>query len=56
MDAPLHPWNRAFTWAGHDGARRRLSADEVAQFDAEGFVVVPDLVEPAQIAAVTDDL
>ena len=56
MDVPLHPWNRDFAWEDHDGAGRRLSADEVAQFDAHGFVVVPDLVEPDQIGAVTEDL
>jgi ectoine hydroxylase-related dioxygenase (phytanoyl-CoA dioxygenase family) len=51
-----HPWNTAFEWTDHSGAPRRLSTDEVAQFDADGFVVLPDLVDAATVAAVRDDL
>ncbi len=51
-----HPWNTEFEWAAHPGPHRRLSADEVAQFDEQGFVVVPDLLDAATVAAVTADL
>jgi ectoine hydroxylase-related dioxygenase (phytanoyl-CoA dioxygenase family) len=43
----LHPWNRGFEWRDRTGPFRSLSAAQVAAFDADGFVVVPDLVTPA---------
>ena len=51
-----HPWNDAFEWTAHDGPFRRLTAAEAAQFDEQGFVVLPDLVDAATLAAVRDDL
>jgi ectoine hydroxylase-related dioxygenase (phytanoyl-CoA dioxygenase family) len=51
-----HPWNERFEWHDHAGPFSRLTPDEVAQFDEHGFVVVPDLVDPATIAAVRDEL
>ena len=51
-----HPWNADFDWTDHAGPFRQLSADEVAQFDADGYVVVPDLVDLATIEAVRADL
>lgn len=56
LDLQLHPWNTGFAWADHAGPFRRLSAEEVARFDADGYVVVPDLVDAATLAAVRDDL
>lgn len=53
----LHPWNRAFTWADRRGPFLRLDARQVQQFDREGFVVVPELLdaeELAQVVAETD--
>jgi phytanoyl-CoA hydroxylase len=51
-----HPWNVGFSWTDHTGPFRRLAEDEVAQFDAEGYVVVPDLVDLATVDAVRADL
>jgi phytanoyl-CoA hydroxylase len=51
-----HPWNRGFEWTDHTGPRRRLSPEEVAHFDADGYVVVPDLVDAATLDAVRADL
>jgi ectoine hydroxylase-related dioxygenase (phytanoyl-CoA dioxygenase family) len=51
-----HPWNTAFEWTDHAGPYGALTAEQVAQFDAEGYVVVPDLVEPGTLAEVTADL
>jgi ectoine hydroxylase-related dioxygenase (phytanoyl-CoA dioxygenase family) len=45
----LHPWNAAFTWVDRTGPFRALEADQVAQFDEQGYVVVPDLLDPASI-------
>lgn len=56
MDLPLHPWNQGFAWTDRTGPGRRLSSEELAHFDREGYVVVPDLVEPEGLAALTADL
>ena len=51
-----HPWNHDFRWTDHSGPFRRLGPDEVAQFDREGYVVVPDLVDAAALDALQADL
>jgi ectoine hydroxylase-related dioxygenase (phytanoyl-CoA dioxygenase family) len=50
--AERHPWNRDFAWRPSPPPYRCLSDAQVAQFDEEGFVVVPDVVEPALLAEV----
>jgi ectoine hydroxylase-related dioxygenase (phytanoyl-CoA dioxygenase family) len=49
----LHPWNRGFAWRDRTGPFRRLSAEQVAAFDADGFLVVPDLVAPGALREAT---
>ena len=39
----LHPWNRGFTWTDRTGPFRRLTGEQVEQFDRDGFVVLPDV-------------
>ena len=51
-----HPWNEGFEWQDHDGPFTTLTAEQVEQFDEEGFVVVPDLVDADTLAEVRDDL
>ncbi|MGK2948103.1 MAG: phytanoyl-CoA dioxygenase family protein [Acidimicrobiales bacterium] len=51
-----HPWNTEFEWQDHTGPLRRLSTAEAAQFDEQGYVVVPDLLDAATVEAVTADL
>ncbi len=53
----LHPANTAFHWTDHphDGLRR-LTADEVRQFDEQGYVLVRDAFSPAEIATLRDDI
>jgi ectoine hydroxylase-related dioxygenase (phytanoyl-CoA dioxygenase family) len=51
-----HPWNRAFAWHDRSGPFAFLTDEQVAQFDTLGFVVLPDLVEPALLAAVRDEI
>jgi ectoine hydroxylase-related dioxygenase (phytanoyl-CoA dioxygenase family) len=53
---PLHPWNRGFTWETARGPFRRVTAAQAAQFDELGFVVLEDLVEPALVQRVTEEL
>jgi len=50
----LHPWNRGFEWTDRTGPFRRLSADEVARFDREGFVVLPDVFGADELAPVVE--
>src|SRR5262245_36438594 len=47
-----HPWNREFHWRDRRGAGRRLGAEQIERFDRDGFLVVPDLIEPALLAEV----
>ncbi|HJR24753.1 MAG TPA: phytanoyl-CoA dioxygenase family protein, partial [Acidimicrobiales bacterium] len=51
-DLLLHPWNDGFTWADRVGSPSTLTGDQVRQFDTDGYVVVPDLVDEATLAAV----
>ncbi len=50
----LHPWNVGFDWIDARGPFRFLSDEQVARFDADGFVVVPDLFSADEIATVRD--
>jgi ectoine hydroxylase-related dioxygenase (phytanoyl-CoA dioxygenase family) len=51
-----HPWNEGFAWEDHTGPFRRLTDDQARQFDELGYVVLPDLVEPAAVAELTAEL
>ncbi|HEY8548162.1 MAG TPA: phytanoyl-CoA dioxygenase family protein [Acidimicrobiales bacterium] len=55
-DAALHPWNTGFTWTVSPPPYRQLSAGQVEQFDREGYVVVPDVVDPATLAEVVAEI
>ncbi len=53
----LHPWNTDFTWSDRPGPFRTLTAAQVAHFDAQGYVVLPSLVDDetlTQVRAETD--
>ncbi len=47
----LHPWNTTFSWTDRAGPFTALSSEQVGDFDRLGFIVVPDLVEPATLTA-----
>ncbi|HYD10522.1 MAG TPA: phytanoyl-CoA dioxygenase family protein [Acidimicrobiales bacterium] len=47
-----HPLNTGFTWEDRTGPFTTLSSEQVAQFDEQGFVVVPDVVPAALLAEV----
>ncbi len=47
-----HPWNTEFTWTDHDGPFRRLTREQVAQFDRDGFVVLEQVFTDAELAPV----
>lgn len=52
----LHPWNRGFVWADHPGPSQGLSAGQVAQFDRDGFVVVPGLLGADGLARIVEEV
>ena len=51
-----HPWNTEFSWRVGDPPYRRLSEPQVAAFDGDGFVVVPDVFDAELIAQVTAEI
>jgi ectoine hydroxylase-related dioxygenase (phytanoyl-CoA dioxygenase family) len=50
LDLERHSWNDDFIWQDHVGPFRRLTDDQVRRFDEDGFVVVPDLLGPDELA------
>src|SRR5690606_32821658 len=50
--AELHPWNTGFEWPTHEGPFRRLSPDQVRQYDEEGYVLVEDAFSTERLAEV----
>jgi ectoine hydroxylase-related dioxygenase (phytanoyl-CoA dioxygenase family) len=46
-----HPWNRGFAWVDRTSAPTTLSADQVRQFDEQGFALVPDLIDAEALSA-----
>ena len=51
-----HPWNQGFRWEAHEGPPLVLTASQVQQFDQAGFVVVPDVLGPDQLAEVVAEI
>ncbi len=56
VEVRRHPWNTEFEWHDHRGPFQRLTEEQVAQFDASGFIVLPNLIDCGTIAAVERDL
>jgi phytanoyl-CoA hydroxylase len=54
-DVRLHPWNRGFAWEPSPPPYRRLTDDQVAAFDRDGFVVVEDVFDAATVAEVVGE-
>src|SRR5688572_5429972 len=51
-----HPWNTGFEWTMPANAPRTISAAQFEQFDQLGYIVVDDLVDPATLDAVTEEV
>jgi len=51
-----HPWNTEFTWTTPGGPFRRVTAEQAARFDEDGFVVLENLVDAETLAEVTNEL
>ncbi|MBM3661257.1 MAG: phytanoyl-CoA dioxygenase family protein, partial [Actinobacteria bacterium] len=52
----LHPWNDGFAWIPRRGPFRVLTPAQAEQFDRDGFVVVPDVFSPTEIAEVLNEI
>src|SRR5258707_15543631 len=51
-----HPWNRSFVWETHEGPFEVLGADQAAQFDRDGFVVLHDVFNTSEVAAIVEEV
>jgi ectoine hydroxylase-related dioxygenase (phytanoyl-CoA dioxygenase family) len=51
-----HPWNREFSWSVSPPPHRWLSTEQVAQFDQDGFVVVPDVFDAATLEPIVEEI
>jgi len=49
----LHPWNTGFSWEPRRGPFRRVTDEQAAQFDRDGYVILEDLVA---VGAITNEL
>lgn len=60
MTAPAggtrHPWNHGFAWRVGDPPYRRLTDEQVAAFDRDGFVVLPDVFDAATVAGLRAEI
>ena len=54
--ATLHPWNRRFAWSVPTVEPTVLSPWERAAFDRNGFVVLPQLVDPLTLSGLVTEL
>ena len=46
-----HEWNRSFTWQDRRGPFHRVTHEQAAQFDRDGYVVIEDLLDADTVAA-----
>jgi phytanoyl-CoA hydroxylase len=51
-DVQLHPWNHDFDWVDARGPFGVLTEEQAAHFDAQGYVVLPDVFDAEEIAAI----
>jgi phytanoyl-CoA hydroxylase len=55
-DLARHPWNQGFTWQDSAPPYRCLSPEQVARFDRDGFVVVPDVFDAETMAGIVEEI
>ena len=51
-DFEVHPWNNGFEWESPRGPFRRLTPEQAEQFDLDGFVVLDDVFDAGELAAI----
>ncbi|HET8931151.1 MAG TPA: phytanoyl-CoA dioxygenase family protein [Acidimicrobiales bacterium] len=47
-----HAWNTGFTWQDRTGPFRRLTEEQVARFDTDGYLVLPEVLDADELVAV----
>ena len=52
----VHPWNDGFEWIDHAGPFRRLTADQAASFDRDGYLVLPEVFTDDELAPLIEAL
>jgi len=51
-----HPWNTSFRWEPLRGPFRRLTDEQAAHFDDQGFVVIEDAVGPDDLELIVAEI
>ena len=51
-----HELNTSFAWEDRKGPFRRVTDDQAAQFDRDGYVVIDELIDAATLEAVTSEI
>ena len=51
-----HPWNQTFAWSLPHTPPSAISATEKSAFDREGFLVLPELIDPSAVTALRAEL
>ncbi|MEY2403933.1 MAG: hypothetical protein QOD38_1484 [Acidimicrobiaceae bacterium] len=51
-----HRWNTSFEWEDREGPFRRVTDDQAAQFDRDGYVVIEDLLDEQTVKDVTNEI
>jgi phytanoyl-CoA hydroxylase len=51
-----HPWNERFTWVDHTGPFSTLTEEQVAAYDRDGFVLVPDVFDEETLAQAREEI
>ena len=54
--AELHRWNTSFQWQDHVGPFRRLSEEQVRQFDQLGYVVIEEVLSPSELQRTVEEI
>ena len=56
MNVDLHPWNTDFEWHMPSTAPQSLSAEQLAQFETDGFVVLQDVFDSQTLAPIVAEI
>jgi phytanoyl-CoA hydroxylase len=51
-----HPWNEQFTWEDHTGPFQCLTEEQVAAYDRDGFVLVPDVFDAGTLDRAREEI
>jgi phytanoyl-CoA hydroxylase len=55
-DVERHPWNTSFSWVDRAGPPTTLTTAQVEAFDADGYVVLPELVDAPTLRSAREEI